>query len=238
MSSTVRELLTISMQLNGALAVGETPSSEDLADGLKMFKRMMDNWSTQNLSIYAKVREVFSLVGGQASYTFGVGGNFNSSRPQLIENAGIIMATSPDAELPVEIIDQDQFAAITDKSTQSTYPWRLYPVYTFPQATLTFWPIPGDAAQVVLYSWKPFSEITSLNAVIDFPPGYELAITHNHAVLMAPLFNRAVSADVKEVAKTSFADIKRMNAKPPLLGIDPALQQRWRPYNIYTGNYK
>src|SRR5689334_6075004 len=111
------------MRLIGALASGEALTSNESNDGLRSLNDLIDSWSTESLLIPNKVREVFPLVPGQQSYSMGSGGNFNTSRPLKIENALIqFTSTTPVSELPMKLLNKDEYANIIQKSLASSFP--------------------------------------------------------------------------------------------------------------------
>lgn len=232
------DLITASLRLIGVLAPGESLPAQEAIDGLAAINRMIATWSNESLFINAKTREVFPLVVGQGVYTMGVGGNFNTSRPQKIENALLqILSTSPVVELPIEIFNQDQFASITIKTLQSQIPTYLYPEGTNPLETLNLWPVPSQANNLVLYSWKPLAQIASLTTVLAFQPGFEEVLIYNGAIRLASEYGKTPSPLVIEIASSNKAAIKRMNTRPEYLQVDDALRSKPAVWNWMTGGY-
>ncbi len=229
---TVRDRIKRSMRLIGAIAAGETPAAEELADALESLNAMIGEWSNEKLLIYSEDREIFDLVAGTASYTIGEDGTYDTSRPQKIERAAIRVGTQ---EFPVEVINLEQFASIPIKASTSTIPQRLYYNTTAPLGTITLWPTPSAAEELVLYSWKPLTEFASVATTVSLPPGYNQAIDTNLAVVLAPEYGKPVSADLARLATESKAAIKRMNIKPHLLSVDLALRSTGS-FNINEGD--
>lgn len=234
MATTVRDIITSSMRLIGAVATGEPPQASELVDGLASLNRMLDRWSTESLFVYANVIETFSLVGGQQVYTMGPTGNFDTTRPTMIERAGV--ATSVDVEIPIEIVNQDQWASITVKNTQSTFPTKLYPVGTFPLETLNVWPMPSASANLVIYSRKPLSSFASINAAFSLPPGYEDAVMYSLALRLAPEYGKVIDQALIIEAMESKEAIRRLNIKPIYMDSDSGgIGSGRRSFNIITG---
>jgi len=233
---TGRDLVAASLRLIGVLASGETAEAQEATDGLSTLNRMLDSWSNESLLIYTKPREVFSLVAGTSSYTIGSGGTFNTSRPQKIENAELRLTdTSPVIEKPIAIVTKDEFATIVSKTTTSTIPMWLYAEGTYPLETINLWPVPSTAYQIALYSWKPLSQVSSLDTSLSLPPGYEEALVYNLAMRLCPEYGKTLSAEAAQIALESKAAIQVLNSKPQYLRVDSALQSRPTRFNIYTG---
>lgn len=232
--STVRDLVKGSLRLLGAIATGETASAEEQADALSALNDMLDSWSTEGLIVDARVRETFTFTAGDGTYTLGTGGDFSTDRPLRIENASVIQSGST-LEMPIEIITVDQYAEIGLKSLQSSFPTRLYAEGTYPLETLNFWPVPSEAATLVLYSWKPLATYASANVDVELPQGFARALRYNLAVELAPEYGKAVSAEIAAIAQESKDNLKRMNTKVNVLSCDQAVLARPSSFNIYTG---
>jgi hypothetical protein len=216
---TGRDLIGSSMRLIGALASGESPSAAEATDGLSALNSLLDSLSTEELMIPNKVREVFALTPAQAAYTMGTGGAFNTSRPQAIEEAALLFDTS---EIPVKVIGKEEYASIVLKSVQSTIPAYVYPDGAYPLTTLTLWPVPSIAYSLVLYSWKPLSQVT-LNGTVSLPPGGERMLKYLLAIEMSPEYGKALTPDLVALANEAKASFKRMNYRPRYLRTDDAL---------------
>lgn len=237
MSFTARDLIKDSLVLIGAIAAGETPTSREANDGLNRLKGMLGTWSNKSLLIFSKAEEVFPISVNKQIYTMGVGGDFNTSRPQKIENANcrIINATST-VDLPIQLTNKDQWAAITVKGTQSPIVTRLYFEDIYPLANLHFWPIPTAGNSVVLYSWKPLTSIiTSLDTVIDLRPGFDETLIYNLAIRLSPLYGKTPPPEVAAIATEALASLKQMNTKPEYLVCDDATLSTGKAWNYLTG---
>lgn len=235
--STALDLVTTSLQLLGVVASGEPVSAGEANDGMKALNRMLDSWTNESLMIPSKVREVFALVASQQTYTWGAGGNWNSARPQRIEQALCqIVGTTPLLELPCDILNQAQYANVRIKATPSVFPTAIYNDDANPLANINVWPVPTAVNNMVFYSWKPLADLATLTTALSLPPGFEDAIMYNLAIRLAPMFGKPISMEVAGIAAESKANVKRMNTKKRYLGVDPALTTRSSRWNWRTGD--
>lgn len=234
---TSRDLIARSMRLIGVLASGETPSAPEANDAFKSLNAMLDNYSTQSLMVLSRVEEQFSLVVNQSQYQWGTGApDFNSPRPQKIENINWIQTSgTTTVQIPIEIINQDQWSAIAVRTITSNLPTRMWPQYTFPYMLLNFWPIPSLAGQIDVISWKPIVSIADLNTTLVLAPGYEDMLTYNLAIRLAPEYGRTPSELVLATAISSKSDVKRMNIQPLLMGCDDGVLPKRSTWNWFTG---
>jgi len=232
---TVRELIGSSLRLIGAIATGETPSADELSDGLSSVNRLLGRWSTEGLIVYGRVREEFTLTSNDGSYTIGSGANFNTTRPSKLEHVTIEdQSATPTSEYPVEIINQSQWAAIVQKD-QTGRPTKLYPEGTFPNDTYNLWPVPNEADKLVLYSQKPLTAFASINSTVSLPTGYDDALVYNLAVRLAPEYGKTVTPELMYEANESKALIKKSNIKPVYLECDPGTLSTATTYDINLG---
>lgn len=234
---TARDLISRSFRLMGVLATGEVPSANEANDALIALNLMIDGFSNESLLIFTKLREVFNLVAGQQTYQMGLGAQFNTLRPQKIETALIVVqGNNPETELPMKIINKDEFAAIFVKSIQSTIPLWLYNDDAFPYTNLNLWPVPSINTQLVLYSWKPLADLQTLDDQLNLPPGYARMLNYNLAVELAPEFGRQLDEAAIAIAIQSKEEIKRMNSKPLYMRVDDALAGPRGSFNWLTGD--
>lgn len=236
MSTTARDLIRDALKLIGVVAPGENPSAEEQTDALSTLNDMFDNWSTESLVVFSKTIETFPIVSGQQTFTMGVGGNFNTSRPIKIYHAATLDTdVTPANEIPIDIINFDEWSNITIKGIQSTLASKLYVDYSNPLARLNFWPVPTNAKSFVLYSWKPMADLANADATIDLPPGYQMAIKYNLAVLLAPEYGRQIDPGVAGIAASAFASIQRANIQPLFMSCDPAVVHGGKTWDWRTG---
>jgi hypothetical protein len=232
--ATVRDLIKGSLRLIGAVASGETPGADEQADALSSLNDMIDSWSTEQLTIYTSVREVFDLVGGKQSYTMGTGGDFATSRPMRIERAALLSVSSGNLETPLEIINLDDWAEISQKSSQSS-PQKLFPDNAYPLENLSLYPTPDVANKLVLYSWKPLTSFASVNDTVSFPPGYAKALRYGLALELAPEYGKQVDPSVVIQFTEAKENIKRQNVITQQIVCDAAVLSSLNSYNILTG---
>lgn len=237
MSNTVLDVITAAMQNLGVIAIDETPSAAEAAQGLSILIDMLDTWQSESLTIFTVQPHVFPFVANKGAYTLGAGGDLNISRPVKIMYASV---RYPDGttDLPVEIIDVQKYSAIVIKTITSTFPYMLYDDNNFPLKTLYFYPVPQDGTySMVLWVWQLLSSPSTLTAIMSFPPGYTEGLKTNLAVRMGPRFGRQVSPDLKEQADKAKARIQRSNTVIPEMIIDKRLthKQGYNQQDFYAG---
>ena len=226
MSETALTLIKSAYRSLGVIASGETPTADEVQDGLQALQFMLRSWSAQNLRLYYTKQESVAMTGA-ASYTIGSGGDINSVRPTSIRGAWT-------ADNPVSLISEDRYRQVrmsTDTSGPCEYLW-YSPEY--PLGVLYPWPYGG--ATLYIDSLKPLTDPTVITDSIAFPPPYDEAIKYNLAVRLASESEREPSNVVATLASVSLRVIENMNfaeqVNPARLEIIKIAHAR---YNIDNG---
>ena len=234
---TARELIASSLRLLGVLAAGETATADEASDALSALNQMLSAWSNENLVVYQKVRDEFTLTADDGSYSWGTtagAGNFTTARPVQVLKANIEIQGTDPQEVPLQILTLEEYAAIVSKTMDSSIPQAVYFDGAYPNVGVEFYPVPSAAEHVVFYSLKPFSTLT-LSTELSYPPGYEKAIRYNLAIDLAPEYGRAPDALIMQQAIDSKAEIKRKNLQTPKLTTDLPIQSGKNSFDYRTG---
>jgi hypothetical protein len=168
---------------------------------------------------------------GATSYTFGSSGTINSARPISIDSAYFTLSGY---DYPVDLINVDQYQAISDKTTTGDIVDRVYINYTYPLATVYVYPQPSSGT-LNLTSTKPLTEQATSATVLSMPVGYERMLRLNLAVEMMPQYG-VMNQAIVMMAMKSKQDIKRVNAanNPVYTGLGLPTYG-YRVSNILTG---
>lgn len=233
---TVRDLINGSFRLLGVLASGESPSSQEQTDAFNALNDLVDSLSNNRLFIYNITEESFSFLTSKQTYTMGPSGDFDTTRPQKIENVNIVVSGTEDFELPMKLINKDEWAQIKVKTVDSPLPRRIYPDYAYPLINLNFWPIPSTTNSVKIWSWKAIADFATVDTTLSLPPGYQRLLRYNLALELAPEYGVTPSNEVREIARKSIQEIEAMNLGPQYLDCDPAVLGSSKAFNYYTGD--
>jgi hypothetical protein len=145
----------------------------------------------------------FAFVANQQDYTIGPNAAdlTVTSRPVTIDAANVILQSpSPVVRNPITIHTSYQWwASISVRDVTTTFPTDLYYETDFPNGTLKFWPVPTTTYGFELFVRNTLSLVT-LNSTLNYPPGYQDAITLTLAEYLAPSYGIPPS-DIGMVAK-------------------------------------
>lgn len=234
---TTQDLINGALRLLGVIATGEDPAATESNDALVVLNDMIDTWSNEPLLIFENAYETLAITANQQSYQWGVGAaDFTTARPQKIQDINWQQVSGTTTlELPIEILNQDQWAAISVKTITSNIPTQCWLANTYPYATLYLWPIPKISGNIVVWSWKPLTDISALTSTLSLPPGYQRALRYNLALELAPEYGKNPSEIVVAHAIESKANLKSMNNKILLMSCDNATLSKRSTWNWYTG---
>ena len=235
---TVRDLISGSLRLLGVLASGEQPTAAEAQDALASLNSMIDSWQNERLMLYAILPQTFSLVAGKLSYTMGPGGDWNAVRPVRIDKIQFSYTqngTPNPLNLPIEIIDLDQYQQFVVPGTASSIPMWVYPDSGYPLRTLYFYTVPTAAESVQIFSWSQLASFATLDDAVAFPPGYERALRYGLALELADEYGVPVSVPNQAKAGDAKAKIKSINSASPLMQADAALISHRAGFNYLTG---
>lgn len=206
-SIAVLDLISSSMRLVGAVASGENPTPQEYEDALLVLNDLYEQWNTNNLNVWGTLNQSFNLVPGQAQYTIGPAGNFNTLRPVEIMDA---YCSFSGVDFPIKRIPQEEYNLINLKTVQQPIVERMVYVNDFPLGYLILWPVPSNAIPIVLTIAKQLTSV-SMGDILTGPPGFMKAIRYALALELAPEFGAVPSQQVLDAAADSLADYKRSN---------------------------
>ena len=225
---TFSDIAKAALRSVGAIEPGEEPTAAEMQACLFTGNQMMDSWQAQRLMIYSINRLVFQPLTLQQTYTVGPGGDISIPRPPRITSVSVISqptSTNP-LELPLEMLDDQQWQDIPVKSTTGALPQSCYDDDNFPLRGLNFWPVPVQNIQFAIYIWQTLTQFADTNTTLySFPPAYLRAIRYALAVELAAEFpgDPELVPLVVKLAEQSIDVVKSLNRPSMRMACDPAL---------------
>jgi hypothetical protein len=237
MTTTAGDQINRALRLIGQLAEAEEPSAATSNDCLIALNQMIDSWNTERLSIFSTQDQVFSWLPNFATRTLGPTGNFVGNRPVLIEDSTYFRDPSTNISFGIKLINQQQYNGIAVKTVTSTYPQVMFVNMTYPDITMTVYPVPTKVLEWHIVSVEELTEPALLSTTLAFPPGYLRAFCYNLACEIAPEFGVEPSPQVKRVAMYSKRNIKRINNPDDIMSLPYSIVATRQRFNIFAGNY-
>ena len=236
---TAGDQINRALRLLGVLAEGETPSAATSQDALAALQQMIDSWNTERLSVFSTQDQTFLWPAGVGNQTrtLGPSGNFVGLRPILIDDATYYRDPGTNVSFGIKLINQQQYDGIAVKTVTSTYPQVMFVNNTFPDVTMTVYPVPTRELEWHFISVEELSNPATLATELFFPPGYLRAFVYNLAMEIAPEFGVEPSPQVQRIAMTSKRNLKRINNPDDVMSMPYAIVSNRQRFNIYAGNY-
>lgn len=247
--STIRDLLKIALQKIEVLAPGEDLEGQDAEDARQQFALMVDGFAVHQMLIPITTVVTKVLAIGQNDYTIG---NYPDPVPDPlpdnhietthpIEFLGAFLRDSAGTDYPLMFIEQNLYNQVNRKDNTAR-PTQLYIQRGWPLSTLRFNSNPFSNDQLHLTVKKPLGDYiatSSLNSVVNLPPGYERFLVYSLAVELAPTWGKRVPPEIAVIAEDSMKRIKRAFNRPGFLTTSPHMSTRSRrtggSYNIESG---
>lgn len=229
--TTGNDLVSGALRVISTITPGEPVDGTEAANALVVLNRMLRAWSAKPLLLPFRTLESFTLVVGQASYTIGTGGNFNTVRPDYV--TGAWRRDANNADYPITVITKEVYNAVYRKD-QKGLPEQLYYDPQFPNGIIYLSPTEVQADTLFLESKKPVAQFTTLETAMNLPGEYEEAIVYLLSQRLAPEYGVAITPDIAELIKEANDFIKRKNTLMKVANFDAGLQSS-PPYNIFNG---
>jgi hypothetical protein len=228
--TTARKIIKKAMQKIGVLVKSEAPDDDEANDALDSLNALIDSWSNEPANVTTRVRETFPLT-SSASYTIGIGADFNTERPMQIVDAYASLAFT---DTPVAVVNQEEYDLITYKDAVGQ-PIALTYNSGFPTGTITLYPTPNASYTLTILSEKAITGFTTLDTELTLPQGWERALIYNLALELAPEYGQQPDQSIALIASQSLGAIKLAVVRSrPVNSSDAILPLR----NIYTGYFQ
>lgn len=194
--TTALDIIKASLRNISVLGTGVSLDDEEANDAFLMLNGFLAALSAQGGMVFYKTNETFNLTAA-SSYTIGTGGDFNTSRPNIITN---ITVNNGSSDRKLYAMDEMEYASISVKSTGGT-PDSYFYDGNYPLGKIYFYPTPVGTETVTIYSQKPLDQFTGLSDTFEMPEENRLMLEFGLSELIAPQYEREASPTVRKMAK-------------------------------------
>ena len=236
---TPLDIVTQSLKKAGVLGVGQTPLAEDTNDALLDLNDMIAQWARKRWLMW-HLLDVHKVSTGAMSYTVGVGGDFNTPRPDRLEAAffrQLVQSQPNQVDYPLELIEsRETYNNIALKSL-STFPTSIFYDAAYPLGVIYPWPVPQATIYEIHLTVKDtLTQFSSLTQTINMPPEFIAAMKFNLAIRLRQAYMLPVDPALVALAKDSLAVIRGANTQIPTL-VMPSDLIRPGLYNVYSDQF-
>ena len=196
-----------------------TPTGAESTLAFTALNDMISSWGTRFVFPY-RTKESFDLVVGQAEYTIGSGGDFDTTRPMSIRSAYLV--DSDDYTYLLDIIADIDYNRIGIKTSDGR-PTKVYYINEYSLVKVVF-DKETDVAYTVYFDFtKNFTEFAAIGDAISLPNEYKEALIYNLAIKLAEDNSIDLPASIPRNAMNSLILLGRLlasNKKPPVATFD------------------
>lgn len=181
------DIIKGALRLCGALALGETPSTDQVSEASDALNMLVKAWQADGMALWARSEYALALTLDAKSYAIGIGQTVNIAKPLKVTQA-ILHDTQTNVDIPMRIITRDEYLRLGDKST-SGQPTQIY--YDPQRDTGILYVYPPANASAVNYKQikftyqKPFEDFDASTDNPDFPQEWYEALKYGLASRLA-----------------------------------------------------
>lgn len=214
----VIDLIKTAMRLKGIIATGETPTADEITDGVRALNDVLEMWSTESYAVWGGSLQTFNTVAGQSTYTLGPGGNWNSDRPISLNHG---YTSWQGSDFPMKAWTLAEYMGVAVKTIRSQIPERFVFINDAPLASVILYPVPSQAMPITFDVPRILTQVAGPATVMTLPPGYARALQYAVAEELGPQYGSPI--DLGGAARASLAYIKRANRQSPIAAFDSTL---------------
>jgi hypothetical protein len=237
MATTANDQINGALRLIGMLAEAEVPSAATSQDALNAMNQMIDSWNTERLAVFSTQDQIVNWLPNTYVHTLGPTGNTVGNRPILVDDASYFRDPQSGISFGIKRINQQQYNGIAVKTVTSTYPQVMWVNMTFPDITMTVYPVPTKVLEFHIVSVEELTTPATLVTNLAFPPGYLRAFKYNLACEIATEFGIEPPPNVVRIAMTSKRNLKRINNPDDIMAMPYSIVATRQRFNIFAGNY-
>jgi len=186
-SITRDDIIKGALRLCGALALGETPSTDQVTEASDSLNMLVKAWQADGMAIWARGEYTLPLTLDTKSYTIGIGQTVNLAKPLKITQA-ILHDTQTNVDIPMRIITRDEYLRLGNKTTNGQ-PIQIYYDPQRDTGVLYVYPPANSSAvsykQIKFTYQKPFEDFDASTDNPDFPQEWYEALKYGLASRLA-----------------------------------------------------
>ena len=180
------QIINAALRKLGVLALGQTPETEQTANGAEALNTLIARLRTIGLPIWARKTYSFTPVLNTGTYDIGIGKTFNVAYPLHILQA-FRQDYGSTTKINMEVIGNFNYNIYPTSTGGTPIQLTYQPKVNF--GTIGVWPIPdatGATATVTIVYQAPYEYFNASTDTLDFPEEWYLPIIYGLATILAP----------------------------------------------------
>lgn len=210
---------------------GETLEPENMALGLALYNRLLDQWNANQRAVYSEVfNDSLTLTPALSPHTIGPSGDLNITvRPTRLLALQLNLGSS--VFVDVNVRDAAWYAHQSTPAISESVPTDVYYKPDWPLGRMYFYGVPSTAYAVRIWYETILASVVQTDT-FSMPPGYQAAIELTLAEELADSLGQTVSASVARRAREARALIFGNNDPEPRICTADAGLNFSRPSDI------
>jgi hypothetical protein len=188
-TQTRDDIIKRALRLIGALAQGETPTTDQVTEAAIALNGLVKAWEADGMPLWAITQKTLTLVSGQSTYTV------TTPKPLKVLQAWNHNTTS-NVDVPMRVITKQEYNILGNK-TSTGNPIQLYYDPRRDSGEFHLFPVPStveQAANTIQYVCQiPFEDFNASTDNPDFPQEWYDAVTYGLACRLAPEYGLPIA---------------------------------------------
>lgn len=236
--TTARDLVTMALYDAGVFGQDQTPNAIDINNGLTRLNDMMSQWNTNRWLIY-HLLDLSLPCTGATSYTIGPGQQFDTPRPDRLEDGCFIRQITPPApnqpDWPLTLIQSREAYNNIRLKQLASFPQYIFYDSGFPTGLIYPWPLPSNLYELHILVKAQLQQFANLTDQYNMPAPYKRAIRFNLQEEMLIAYKLPPDEKLSGLARGALDAIRDSNFQMPVLRLPPELTRNAQ-YNYLTDN--
>lgn len=239
--TTVNDFLVLALIDAGILGVGQIATAEDIQNAFTRVNYMIAQWNRKRWLIY-NLTDVSVVTTGQETYSIGPGQDFNTPRPDRLEDGCFLRQLAQSGvqqiDYPLQLLSSHEDYNRIRLKTMGTWPSIIFYDSNWPTGTIFAWPVPNaNLYELHILVKHQLTAFTSFTQTINLPPEYEAALTYNLQVRLRVAYRMPPDPAMVALAKDALNVIRGANVQVPSMKMPPSVIGAQRSYNVYSDGY-
>lgn len=241
MTDTIGQVCTYALLDSGVIGDGQNPSAENINTAFRLVNGLAAQFNRKRWLVYSLL-DVSFVSTGAVSYTVGPGGNFNTPRPDRLEDGNFMRqlntALPNQIDYPLGLIpSKEDYNRIRMKSVGTWPSWVFYDSQ-YPIANVFFWPVPqASIYELHILVKNQLPQFTGLTELLAMPPEYESAFSYSLQNRLRAAFRLPIAPDIVAMERNALNVLRLANVQVPKLRMPSSVLGTQRAYNVFSDGY-
>lgn len=239
--TTIGQVCTNALTDSGVIGADQTPEAGDVNTALRLSNGLAAQFNRKRWLIYS-LTDVSFVSTGAVSYTVGPGGNFNTPRPDRLEDGNFMrqLNTAPPNQIdyPLGLIPSHEDYNRIRMKTVGTWPSWVFYDSQFPVANVFFWPVPqASIYELHILVKNQLAQFTGLTEQLVMPPEYESAFSYCLQNRLRAAYRLPVDPALVGLERNALNVLRLANVQVPKMRMPSAIIGAQRQYNVFSDGY-